>query len=492
MNPVPIRELARVQSWRKHLRDATSTYAKLWLHPVDSRVLAALRANAATDPELARLLRGAEQERHRNSAPFAATEFLQQAAADASPRVRARLRAALAAESPAFRIQKSAWLESGAKNHAWNRHFVRARRGLQKLTAHEPGNQEAWFDLAQAQAARGLALETMESYRALLRLDPQHQLARLALDREEMLGHPAISTDYLLLDEQGADRASSILRQRVRLGIEAPIRRQILVRLFSNVWFERPDDMSAPYTAQGPQVEVSAILNELLSLSGSFVYKHYNQRGVPDTFGGSAAIAFNVWDYASLTAGYERADVIHNRFGILQGTQADSLQLGATSFLNHWTELNALATYRRYTDDNDAFEGRADAGILLLDHPTTLELTIGGEFRTTRSQSLPVYQDGQETDLIHPYWTPQNYFRGFASLEWRHDLSRFFFAHAEQHYYLARLRGSYDTDSNPSVGVDLGWHLDFARHWTLELTGSVERSPQWNGASAWSSLLYRF
>ena len=54
------------------------------------------------------------------------------------------------------------------------------------------------------------------------------------------------------------------------------------------------------------------------------------------------------------------------------------------------------------------------------------------------------------------------------------------------------LYGGTDSTENPSIHAEIWWHLDFAEKWSIETRGMIERSQQWNGASAWLSLLYRF
>lgn len=490
-NPAFRRELARVHAWDKEMRDATRVYKSLWEPPVDDSLLAALELPAQSNAELAIILDEARDHQHAHR-PFVVYEELSRAAADTTGRTQAELDAALLEYSAEYRLQRSAWLESRAKNEMWNRHFLRAEDDLEDLNAFDPGNQEAAFDLAQAQAAQGLRRRAISSYERLLTLDRLHQQASLALEREEILNSPAAQVSYLFLDEDGSDRLSDITRQRIRETFELPIDHDYYFRVSANQWFESPNRFETTYTAQGPSFEVGGIFNEYLSASGSFVYKNYNKRGIEDTFGGSARLTFNAWDYVKLGAAYLHEDVIHNIYGIEQGTQSDSIELSANSWLNHWFEIDGLAAYRHYNDNNNAFESRLTAGAIVLDHPTTLKLLAGGEFRDTEKESKPIFDDGEQVNVIFPYWTPQNYFRGIVSIEWRHDLAKFFFADAELHYYALRVSGSYDTDSNPSIGFEGEYRFDFLQRWSFHVIGGLERSPQWDGASAWSSLTYRF
>ncbi|MFN2343554.1 MAG: hypothetical protein ABR542_09365, partial [Desulfonatronovibrio sp.] len=65
---------------------------------------------------------------------------------------------------PVYLVQKRAFLEQQSKNMAWNRRFAPARRHLKELVEIQPGNQEAWFDLAQASCVLGLCDEEAKIY----------------------------------------------------------------------------------------------------------------------------------------------------------------------------------------------------------------------------------------------------------------------------------------------------------------------------------------
>lgn len=476
-NPTLRRELARVLTWAKKMSSAMRAYATIWERPVDAEIESTLPADVTAE------LAGRVTDR----SPYGVYEAL------AASEWADTYREALEIYRGEYETQKAAWLESRAKNATWNQRHIRAEKMLTQLSSFEPGNQEALFDLAQTQAAQGMSLRAMGTYESLLVLDPNHQIASIALARERHLARPAVSVGVLFLDEDGSDRSAEIRRYRVQTSFEIPIHRQFYFRLSAYQWIEQPErGASTTYYAFGPGIEIGGVINKYLRANGSFVYKNYTAQGIKDTLSGTASLTFNAWDYATITAGYERADVIHNEYGILQGTQADSLVVNAKSQINHWLDMRATGAWRFYNDNNSGVEALLTVGVLLLDHPTTLRLSGGVEYRNTSHLSESVFRDGQLADVVHPYWTPQNYLRGIMALEWKQDLSKQFFANAEAHWYALRLTGSYDSTANPSVGFQAEWNIDIARNWTLSLLGGIERSPQWNGASAWSSVTYRF
>jgi hypothetical protein len=66
------------------------------------------------------------------------------------------------------------------------------------------------------------------------------------------------------------------------------------------------------------------------------------------------------------------------------------------------------------------------------------------------------------------------------------------FAGAEQHYYALRIGGGIDSTGNKNLLLEAEWHYDFLEHWTLEVRGTLDRSPAWNGTAASLALIYRF
>ena len=162
------------------------------------------------------------------------------------------------------------------------------------------------------------------------------------------------------------------------------------------------------------------------------------------------------------------------------------------SDLNHYVGATGGVVLTRYNDDNQGIWVTLAPAFILLDHPHTLKLTLRGDYRNTENASHFLFQGPQLVNIIHPYWTPQNYYRGTILMEWRHDLAAGFYAGAQQNYYALRLGGGFDTTGNKDIIFEGGWHYDFRQHWSFEARGGVDRSPVWNGASAYVSLIYRF
>jgi predicted Zn-dependent protease len=496
-DPVAHLEKARVAAWSKNMTASQRAYRELWADPVDDELLARWQAErpAVPSPGWERVT-AALAIAARKSQPAAAYELLAAPAtlAALAPSEASHARALLADLEGRYRRQQSAWLEARAKRQAWEHHFLRASRTLRELTTLQQGNQEAWFDAAQAQNALGLTAQSGQAYDSLLAIEPLHQLAVQGCAQLATKSDPAALASYWYWDEKGSGRLSDITRQRIRAGGELPLAgSQFKVRAFAETWLEQPGTPPTTYVAQGFSLEAEGALNEWLSFNAHYAFKAYDDPALAPTNTGGATASFNLDDYAIVSLGYAREDELHNQFGLFQGTQSDNYAVEARSSLAHWLEVDAKFVLRDYSDANWQQDGRVDIAFLLLDHPHTLKLVFTGQYLNTQHENIFITDaTGQTTNVIYPYWTPRTYFRGLVGLEWRHDLARDVFAGSAQHYYGIVVRGGEDTDLNPSISVQAEYVIDFAKHWTLQAIGGVERSPQWNGASLFTSLSYRF
>jgi predicted Zn-dependent protease len=248
---------------------------------------------------------------------------------------------ALSTLEPVYRLQKAIWLEREAKWLEWNKKFLQSAHVYRELLALQPGNEEARFDLAQVKAAQGLSLESAASYHELLELDPLHNLASQALERDlNILQHPAIFSKYTYWDEKGIGRASDIQRQQFQSGIEVIWNSQTQLRVSGDYWYESPGS-AAHADAAGVTLGFRTVFNEYWRASGEWSHKEYFQSRYDNTETGNADLTFNAWDYAHLTLQYARIDELHNEFGLQQGVQSDNVGLLADSNLNHYVDVKS-------------------------------------------------------------------------------------------------------------------------------------------------------
>ena len=485
---VPRKEMARIATWNQQIRVALQDYATIYTPSVDDQLMEALQHS----DEGAAALSSVEPFPTADT-PYSNYERLNYLlqVGRIPDRFQPTVAAALADLSPEYRVQKAAWLESRAKWLAWNKRLIQSEYTYQDLLAFQPGNQEGWFDLAQGQVSQELWRESVASYEQLLQLDPLHTLTSHAIESADIAQHPALFSRYTFWDEEGIGRASDMERQYFDSGAEFVWNRQTQLWVSTDYWLESPSD-GPQADAVGTTIKLQTVFNEFWRAMAEWTFKDYIDAPYRSTNTGQAKLTFNAWDYIHLTLQYSRIDELHNIFGLQQGTQSDNLGLLFDADVNHYVGATGGVVLTHYSDDNRGIWVTLAPSVLLLDHPRTLNLVFRGDFRDTERTSIFAFQGPNLVNIIHPYWTPEHYFRGTITLEWRHDLSTDFYGGGQQQYYSLKVGGGFDSTGNKNVIFEGIYHIDFLHHWSFEARGGVDRSRVWNGASADVSLIYRF
>ena len=128
----------------------------------------------------------------------------------------------------------------------------------------------------------------------------------------------------------------------------------------------------------------------------------------------------------------------------------------------------------------------------LTDHPRQLRVVATGEWRDTEHEEVYHYQGADLVDITHPYWSPEHYFAGSATLLWRHDLAEDNFCGARRHWYELGASTGTDTEDNPMIRLTGEWLMDAGDDWTLHLKALWHRSPKWDATGLWAGVQYHF
>ncbi|MFH1136838.1 MAG: tetratricopeptide repeat protein [Pseudomonadota bacterium] len=499
IDPVPALEGARAAAWGKQMDRAWAIYAGIWRVPVDKRLALLIRPlqSESLDPGLQNAFAGIEKQGDGRRV-FRGYEDFAQALGRLAPGMEPGLRAdcehALRRLRAEYSIQKAAFLEAEAKKLTWNGRFIPARERYEELISFQPWNQEAAFDLAQVECALGLCDREPIQYRRLLEIDPRHTLAGLALERQETRTHPALMVAYDYWREKGRGNASGMTRERADLELDVPVPKfsRFHLRAKGHYWWETPRRFGRQVRARGFSLEASGPVSGYVSLAAGWTWKYYR----PDRLGrqenGFAEAWLNLWDYARIGGGWTREQMAANYFALEKGIQADSVWAGIVAVPVRGVEAEFRYGYWVYEDHNQEDRQSFSLGYALTEHPRVLKAIVSVERRDARKELRERYLEGVLVDMVHPYWTPREWWGGDLLLEWRHDLSRYFFCGAERHYYDLKAGVGTDNKNNPSWTLEAEWRLDFWKHWTAQVKGRMERSREWEGTGAWLSLGYLF
>lgn len=370
--------------------------------------------------------------------------------------------------------------EGRAKALLHDGRFARAQAEYDALVDEEPANQEALFDRGQSACVLGLGDRERESYSRLLDQDPLHGQAGQALRRLDVREAPAALVGGEYWREDGHGDLSRIERVRFDAGLSAPLGERFRMRLVQHLWLDSPERESTTYDAVGQTLGFGGAVNEHLRLDASWTNKRYGNRGLDNLDTGRVRLEFNLNDEARLGLGVERMEELANGYALRKGMYSDNVFLDASANLTRRLDVSAEVRGRNYRDGNSGDSQRLAVGYAFTDHPRTLRLLLSGERRDTKDKSLSLYSGPTLVDIVHPYWTPQDYYAGWAELQWEHDLSREFYCGAAKNIYGLALGGGTDTDDNPAVRVSGRWRYEFLERWNLEARGLMHRSPQWD------------
>ncbi len=488
-DPVPLLEQARVAGWAKQRDRSADLYADRWHDPVDARLLAGLRAipNAP-------LLFGENPDAHEE--PFHYTERFENelparlyAVPPETAAALEKLRLSLRAD---FHLQRAFWLENRAKQLAWDRRWSQSEHTYDRLLAATPGNQEALFDLSQVQAAQGLGFRERATFNRLLRLDSNNSLAARGLFRRDRRSAPSLRGEYTYWEEEGRDALSSLRRDRVSLTGQLTGRDQYRLRAGLHRDRESPSTRNDRFHATGFTVEGDAIFNSFLSGAAGFTHREFDDDSIGHADTGRARLGLRLHDAVLLSGGWQRREELYNEFGLFEGTRSDTTWIGIDLIPSRHSDILLRAEKVSYSDSNDGHVLSLRPSWIWTDHPRVFKTTLNLEHRDTDEANTYVFTGPALTDIIHPYWTPQDYSSVSVTFEWYHDLSPEFFIGGLEHYYTLRLTVGTDSEQNEGIGFEAEWHREFADRWLVEAAFQLQRSQLWDGTGLRLALTRRF
>ncbi|PJD97816.1 MAG: hypothetical protein CK425_01415 [Parachlamydia sp.] len=392
-----------------------------------------------------------------------------------------------------YRIQQSIALEKCAKALVWNKRFRTSLGAYRNLLAFNPGNEEALFDYAQSYCIVGLCDCSKEVYDHILHIDPNHNLVNKALDRNALRSHFGLQGNIAYWRELGSGTfsQSQIARYRSDAVFEVPLSCRAHARFIQNTYVENPFYNYQFYAAEGQTLEADCVINACLSGFVSATYKNYLRR-FRSTFSSRNRLVWNWGDDLMLVLGCNKEDEIYNYFSLKQATQSINSWITASKNLTHYWNIEGTCQYYRYNDHNRQIHYNILTEYQFTEDPHIFKAILQGNYRNAAHQSISILSGLKLIDVIHPYWTPDHYYSGSLTFEYRYDYRYFIFCEAPQRYLDLKITGETDSEDNPSIQAILEWKHEFDRHWGVELKGLIHRSKQWNAEGGWGTFYYRF
>jgi len=521
-NFVVLKEAARTAYWGKMADAGGDYYQRIYTPSVDSVLLKRLRGKAAPadDGLLKSALENLDQKADSGSAYNAYEAFFhwyEKQGFRLRPHHRQIIENTQAEVDYLYQIQKKASLEHQSKHLVYNRRFAPAQRRLQELLEIDAGNQEALFELAQVHCALGLCDQEKQFYEELLKIDPLHGQAAVALERQKIRSHPQIFGGYRFWREKGRGDLARMARHRADLGIKLPVNCRHKLQVVAHRYLESPLKYADTVQASGLGLQGELVTGPYLSFYGGITRKAYDENlritdfskltgdaaareafrvDLDDITLGYFTASVNLDNYARLEIGYKKAEELVNPVALAQGVYYETLKAGLDANLSRRFETGAGAAYKNYNDGNHAYIYDATAGYSFTDHPREVKGILSLEYRDTDERHQGFTDPGARylapDNFRHPYWTPRDYWKSATTLVFRHDLAKNFFCGAREHFYDLRITLATETDQNHSFEIEALWKKEISDRIGVSASAMWHRSKQWDAAALSIDMFVRF
>lgn len=498
-DPVPRKEKARVAYWGYFFDLSIETYAILFNPGVDQLLLEALQSQSISDPMIEKGIDILTQSLGENSIYTGYQTFnayFEEYKKEVNVYNRRQIEWILIQYLPDYRIQKSMFLESYAKTQDWQNYFLHALPVYEELTVFNPGNEEALYGYAQDFCSLGLCKNSRELYAHILNIDPNHSLVQMALQRNLLKENWLLQSNYTYWKERGLGQfsQSQIARHQFDEIAEWSPSCNFHLRFMQNAWLEFPfHNHNKYYSAEGQTLEVDKQFTPYIKGSGGATYKNYFHK-FPSRYTCFATVWFDCKDYFNLGLGFERRNEIYNLYSLKEAIQAKIYWGSVTSNLTHYWTMGTTYRHLEYNDRNTMEHVEVMTSYTFSDDPDIFKIILQGSYRNTAHLSKFVTDPttGEIVNIIHPYWTPQNYYSNSITLEYRHNFAFFNYCEAPVHYLDIQVTAEEDSSRNPSLQLAFEWRRDFFQHFGFSVKGMIHQSKLWNAEGAWVNVYYRF
>lgn len=399
----------------------------------------------------------------------------------------------LAEELEIETLQETAGLEKEEKKLSWHKRYRHTFPVLEELIELMPGNEEALYDEAQNYCSIGRCDFARKIYQHILYIDANHNLVKLALERNLIHLNRALQGHFAYWRELGSGSfsQSQIARYYLNASVEQPLSCSSRVRFIQDQYVENTFYDRKYHPAEGQTIEGECLFNNYVSGSAGATYKNYFGQ-FKSQYTGRIQLNVNGHDFYDVTLGINRENEVSNFFSIKQGIQYVASCITVSSNLSKFWYIEGSFKHLDFNDGNWREHCMLMTSYAFTDTPNVYKIILKGNYLNTEHQTINIFVGPQLVDVIHPYWTPDKYFEGSITFQWRHDYRFFEYCEAPQRYLDVKITAGQDNTHNPSIELVVEWKHEFERHWGIEFKGLIHRSPLWNAEGAWASLSYRF
>ncbi len=307
-----------------------------------------------------------------------------------------------------------------------------ASHDYERLLALEPYEQHLAFELGQAQGSLGETTNAIGAYEDLLAGSPNHRDAQVALEGKQLEQCPVVAADTRFVRERGRDGLTSIDRFGEYVSYQ-------FARLEENEHLSLGYGRLtlAPTYGQGTagnaltfryQKQVDGLCRSLLSPYTPMAFFVDGELQQFDRFVSTrpdfeAGVRIRSFDDLVWTVSGTMDNVLENGESLLQDIYRGGLRTDLDFMpCNDW-RTEATFSMQAYSDDNTRYAAEFRNWLQLTPDPRRLTLLLNGYYWNFAEAS--VFSPGPDPyrDMVHPYWTPINYWMGDVGLEYKRWLS---------------------------------------------------------------------
>ena len=377
---------------------------------------------------------------------------------------------------------------SGKQHSGWKP--LSAINDFEGLSALEPNNEDAVFEIGQAYSQMNRTHEAIARYERLLCINPCNVDAVTAIERNRLEMSPQLQLFSTWSSQRGFDDLTVIDSLRTGAYVRFPVGEE---DEFLQIGYTRglyqPDG--------GPQLDEN-------TASVRFQVKHdwatlfwaeaefqtYNY-GFQDRVNFDIGIRHAYLENASLQLAGLRENVLQNGESAMQDIHRVGFEISHNWRPTRRMQFDSRYRYWDYSDDNIGHEASINSGLTLREGPQQLRWLFDVDIMAFREQSTLPNAPGL-TDATHPYFAPDTFVFATTGLEWRNHLGCQSFKGANLHWYELFLGARMDNDGE-GYGVARGQWVRDIRNWlSLRIHGQLVRSSFYDLTEAGANLTIRF
>ncbi len=369
------------------------------------------------------------------------------------------------------------------------------------LLAQEPYEPHIAFELGQVYGLLGNTSYAIGAYSHLLSIHPNHRDAKIAIVGKRLKRCQELLFDHRFVRERGRDGLTSIDRLGEYTAYQLPrvdenehlsIGYGRLTLAPTNGIGTTGNALAIKFQKQshwdfGPWLSPYAPVALFIDCEVQQYDRLVATRPVFE-----AGLKIRAWDDLICTISGTMDNILENGESLRQDIYRGGLRSDLLYMPNNYWETELTYEFQSYSDVNTRHAAEFRNRLQLTPDPR--RFTFLADFYYWNIADASVFSPGPDPflDMIHPYWTPQDYYMGGVGLEWKEWLSWDRFDGAQHCWVSFSLMKRWDNQSkNYTIyrGM-LGW--DITRRLSGYALGEYNEGSPYQGTWAYGGLAWKF